>query len=96
MIKQKSVTLCREEEVAEKSALDAGGGGAAAGGDGDEVPVKISGCHHLRTAGETTETGVYSLASGKELNEAGRDYNTRLCDMTTDGGGWTVIFVFRK
>ena len=51
---------------------------------------KINGCHDLRTAGET-ESGVYSLASGKELNEAGRDYYMRLCDMTTDGGGWTVI-----
>ena len=51
--------------------------------------VGLRGCHDLRAAGET-ESRVYSLASGKELNEGGRDYNTRFCDMTTDGGGWTV------
>lgn len=51
--------------------------------------IGLRGCHDLRLAGET-ETRLYSLASGKELNEGGRDYNTRFCDMTTDGGGWTV------
>lgn len=51
--------------------------------------IGLRGCHDLRAAGET-ESKVYSLASGKELNEGGRDYNTRFCDMTTDGGGWTV------
>jgi hypothetical protein len=61
-----------------------GGPGGATGGK-----TGVRGCHDLRLAGET-ETRTYSLASGKELNEGGRDYNTRFCDMTTDGGGWTV------
>ena len=52
----------------------------------------LLGCHDLRASGET-EARIYSLASGKELNEGARDYNTRFCDQTTDGGGWTVRLV---
>jgi hypothetical protein len=62
---------------------------SSTGTNNQNVKIGVRGCHDLRLAGET-DTRTYSLASGKELNEGGRDYNTRFCDMTTDGGGWTV------
>ena len=45
---------------------------------------------------EETELGCEEGRSGirsvgvTRLNEAGRDYNTRLCDGEAGGGGWTV------
>ena len=38
---------------------------------------------------EEGRTGILSVGVTK-LNEAGRDYNTRLCDGEAGGGGWTV------
>ena len=36
---------------------------------------------------------VYRLGLEREWNRAGRDYNTRLCNMEADGGGWTVSWL---
>ena len=54
----------------------------------DEKTVR-SGCEDLKHGGGATTTKVYKVGVTR-YNEAGRDFNTRLCDQETSGGGWTV------
>ena len=39
--------------------------------------------------GDVDEDGIVRVGVRK-MNDHGRDYNTRLCDQQTSGGGWTV------
>ena len=48
-----------------------------------------SGCEDLKHGGGATTTKVYKVGV-THYNEAGRDFNSRLCDQETSGGGWTV------
>ena len=49
----------------------------------EELEETQTGCE------EEGRSGIRSVGVTK-LNEAGRDYNTRLCDGEAGGGGWTV------
>ena len=51
----------------------------------DEKTVR-SGCEDLKHGGGATTTKVYKVGVTR-YNEAGRDFNTRLCDQETSGGG---------
>ncbi|XP_015512430.2 uncharacterized protein LOC107218903 isoform X1 [Neodiprion lecontei] len=46
-------------------------------------------CESLVNTGRNS--GVYMLGQNRDLNDAGRDFYTRNCDLETAGGGWTVI-----
>ena len=57
------------------------------------VDSSIAESHQQEEEEEVTECGERSviLSVGvTQLNEAGRDYNTRLCEAEAAAGGWTV------
>lgn len=50
-----------------------------------------SGCDDLKHSGGSSTSKVYKVGVNRMYNDGGRDFNTRLCDQETSGGGWTVI-----
>ena len=59
--------------------------------DTKEPDAKLpgTGCEDLKHGGGGTTSQVYKVGVTR-YNEAGRDFNRRLCDQETSGGGWTV------
>eukprot|EP00092_Neocalanus_flemingeri_P027836 GFUD01030219.1.p1 GENE.GFUD01030219.1~~GFUD01030219.1.p1 ORF type:complete len:765 (-),score=159.24 GFUD01030219.1:331-2625(-) len=50
-----------------------------------------SGCDDLKHSSGSSSSKVYKVGVSRMYNEGGKDFNTRLCDQETSGGGWTVI-----
>jgi hypothetical protein len=57
--------------------------------DDTEEPNAKGGCDELKHSGGATTSKVYKVGVSRH-NEGGRDFNSRLCDQETSGGGWTV------
>ncbi|XP_063221820.1 angiopoietin-4-like [Bacillus rossius redtenbacheri] len=65
--------------------------------DGDVAEVaggeaaRAASCEELSAAAPAPAAGVFALGGARELNERARDFNTRYCETSAAGGGWTVI-----
>jgi len=61
--------------------------------DSSEVlePQASTGCEDTTYISESGGSKIFKVGVTRMYNERGRDFNTRLCDQDTSGGGWTVI-----
>jgi len=60
--------------------------------DGEVLEPQVStGCDDLMYNSESGESNIFKVGVTRMYNKGGRDFNTRLCDQNTSGGGWTVI-----
>jgi len=57
----------------------------------DPTSKVTSGCDDLKHSESSSASKVYKVREARMYNGGGRDFNTRLCDQETSGGGWTVI-----